>query len=113
MAENPAQDKTEQATPRKREQAIEEGQVPKSNELNSAIVLLSILIAFGVMSTNFTNTINYFVIYTYQKSSFIDISIQSFPGQVAFAAKILFLILAPVLTTISLMDFVAKNKYSS
>jgi len=68
MAENPAQDKTEQATPRKREQAIEEGQVPKSNELNSAIVLLSILIAFGVMSTNFTNTINYFVIYTYQKS---------------------------------------------
>jgi len=100
MAENPAQDKTEQATPRKREQAIEEGQVPKSNELNSAIVLLSILIAFGVMSTNFTNTINYFVIYTYQKSSFIDISIQSFPWQVAFAAKILFLILAPVLTTV-------------
>lgn len=43
---NPAGEKTEKATPRRRRKAREEGQVSKSNDLNSGIILT---IAFGVL----------------------------------------------------------------
>ena len=40
MAENPAQEKTERATPRRVNKAHEEGQVPRSTELSAAVVVL-------------------------------------------------------------------------
>ncbi|HQO34862.1 MAG TPA: EscU/YscU/HrcU family type III secretion system export apparatus switch protein, partial [bacterium] len=40
------QEKTEPATSRRREQAREQGQVPKSMEANTAILLLAALILF-------------------------------------------------------------------
>jgi len=100
MAETTGQEKTEKASPRKREQATQEGQVAKSSELNSAAVLLSLLVAFGVMANHLTSTINWFVVYTYQRSSLTDITVQSLPGQTAFAAKFVFLILAPILAVV-------------
>lgn len=45
MAENTGQEKTEQATPRKRQKAREEGQVAHSAELNSVVI-----IAFGIIT---------------------------------------------------------------
>ena len=72
MAENSGQEKTERATPRRREKAVEEGQVAKSTELNSAIVLLSALLGFSIMSGHFTSTLFGFVKYTYMQSSFIE-----------------------------------------
>ncbi len=43
MAEESFQEKTEQATPKKREESRRKGQVARSQELNSAVVLLSAL----------------------------------------------------------------------
>jgi len=40
------EDKTEAATPRKREEARKEGKVAKSNDINSALVLLAAMIIF-------------------------------------------------------------------
>src|SRR6266511_3702582 len=42
-----ANDKTEKATPRKREEARKKGQVAKSPDLNGAIVLLAALLALS------------------------------------------------------------------
>ncbi len=100
MAENPGQEKTEKATPRKRRQSTDEGQVAKSAELNSAIVLLSALLIFGLISDSFSETLKSFIVYTYHQSSFIQISTQSFPVQVAFAARIIFMLLSPILITV-------------
>lgn len=44
MADNPAQEKTEQATPRKLKKARKEGQVARSTELNSVFI-----IGFGIL----------------------------------------------------------------
>ena len=49
MAEDGSGERTESATPRRREKAREEGQVAKSNELNGAVALLigmTMLLAF-------------------------------------------------------------------
>ena len=62
MAESDGQERTEEATPRRREQAREKGQVPRSRELASASVLvigaiallclLGLTWAFGLMYVN-------------------------------------------------------------
>ena len=41
MAEDSFQEKTEQASPKKKEEARKKGQVSRSQELNSAIVMLT------------------------------------------------------------------------
>ena len=41
MADKPAQDKTEEPTPRRREKAKEEGNVARSMDLNSVAVMLA------------------------------------------------------------------------
>ena len=41
MAEDKSQEKTEQATPKRRKEAREKGQVPRSRELNTTLVLLA------------------------------------------------------------------------
>ncbi|MBW8190793.1 flagellar biosynthesis protein FlhB [Neiella marina] len=46
MAEDSDQEKTEEATPRKKEKAREKGQVPRSKELATAAVLISSAIGF-------------------------------------------------------------------
>ncbi len=47
------QEKTEPATPRRRQQAREKGQVPKSQEANSALLLLAALILFYFYAEDF------------------------------------------------------------
>ena len=48
MAENSFQEKTEKATPRRRKEAREKGQVAKSVEVSSVLILLSILGVFSL-----------------------------------------------------------------
>jgi len=59
MADNPVQERTEQATPRKLEKAREEGQVACSMELNSVIIVaagfLSIYVLGPMLFTNMSN----------------------------------------------------------
>lgn len=49
MAENSFQEKTERATPKRRREAREKGNVPRSMEVSSAIVLLVVGVMFIVM----------------------------------------------------------------
>jgi len=54
MAENEAgQEKTEVATPRRRQQAREEGNVPKSMEMNTALILATGVVAFYFYAEHF------------------------------------------------------------
>jgi len=52
-------EKTEKATPRRREEARKKGQVAKSIELNTAVLLLVALIFFYFDAKSFKNTTNY------------------------------------------------------
>ena len=43
------QEKTEQPTPKRRQEAVDKGNLPKSNEVNSAAVMLAGLATFTVL----------------------------------------------------------------
>ncbi len=55
MAEQPGQEKTELATPRRRKKALEQGQVAKSQELSSFMILLSGLMVLSMTMPKLSN----------------------------------------------------------
>jgi len=50
MAEDTGQDKTERATPKRRDDAKEKGNVAKSQELNSVMVIIAALFIFNLIA---------------------------------------------------------------
>ncbi len=97
MADDSAQEKTEQPTGRKREEAKEKGQVAKSQELNSVSVLIAGMIAYKAVSDLFGNTILQFMRTTYLESSSIQLTVSSFPTQIFDFIKVMAIITLPVL----------------
>ncbi len=105
MAEQSSQDKTEKATPKRREEAQEKGNVPKSTELNSVAVLFAGIITFKIVSDHFSHTLNGFIVDVYRNLSFTDVSINSFGDIVVNCGKVFFVLLAPLLTAVLAVSF--------
>ena len=57
MSEESMAEKTEEATPRKREEAREKGQIPRSVELNAAIMLLGAALVVNALGPALGNTL--------------------------------------------------------
>jgi len=102
MAENDTQDRTEQPTQKKLDDAKDRGQVAKSTEVNSVAILIAAMLAFKAGSGLFGRTLNGFMITTYHESSFIQITSQSLPGQMMIFLKVFATLVLPVMAAIVL-----------
>ncbi|NLL69636.1 MAG: flagellar biosynthesis protein FlhB [Epulopiscium sp.] len=67
--EGPGGEKTEKATPRKREKAREEGQIAKSTEVNTAFLLVSMFLGIKIFSPYVYDQLLQLFRYTYQMFS--------------------------------------------
>ena len=73
--ENDGQERTEEATPRKREQALEQGQVPRSRDLTTTVLLLGaawmimLLVALLFLSMNGHLVLLQYVLESYRVSA--------------------------------------------
>lgn len=117
MAENDS-DKTEQATPRRRQKAIEEGNVPKSRELSTALILIvSVLFMYfytPIIIDDFKMLFNEMLQYTnfrLNKDSVYLLMLFSFK----FCGKVLLplfaiLIFVGILTNIAQFGFIITSK---
>ena len=76
------QEKTEPATARRREQAREQGQVPKSMEANTAVMLLAALILFYYYAPHFLESLCEIMMYYIQNAARIPVDTVSFPALV-------------------------------
>ena len=81
MAEQSAQDKTEHPTARRREQALEKGQVARSQDLNSVAVLLGGLILLKMFGEQTIKGLTDFSVYVYRNLSTLDFTVESIPLQ--------------------------------
>ncbi|RMH63819.1 MAG: flagellar biosynthesis protein FlhB [Calditrichaeota bacterium] len=101
MAENEnGQEKTEQPSAKRREEAQEKGQVAKSQELNSVAVIAGTLIVFKYMASHFGNTIKGYMGYIYSESGVFVLNKTSFMTILAMSLKTVALVLGPVLLTV-------------
>ena len=108
MAEQAKEDKTEQPTGHRLEEAKDKGNVAKSRELNSVAVLIAGMIGLKATSGFFSKTINRFFVTTYKESSFMEITVQTFPGQVLDFMQFLAMLLLPVFVLIVLASLAAN-----
>ena len=79
MAEQPAQDRTEEATPKKVEEARERGEAAKSIEVNSAVLLLSTMIFFYFSGEAFMVGVSSTIRDVYQNLTSVNLTPESAP----------------------------------
>ena len=92
--------RTEKATPKKRKEAVEKGDIAKSTELNSAAVLVAALLSFGLMGSTLLDRQLTFMKHIIGHSSRIDITAESLPGIMGLSGQVAVMILAPLLLAV-------------
>ncbi|MGB9761974.1 MAG: flagellar biosynthesis protein FlhB [Caldimicrobium thiodismutans] len=85
MPEEPAQERTEEATPRRREEARRRGQIVKSRELSSVAILSTGFLSFLILSVIFFQQF-YFIL----KFSFSSFERELLPGELTYLVKTTF-----------------------
>lgn len=100
MAEESFQEKTEQATPRRRDEARRKGQVARSQELNSSVVLLSALIGLHFMGGTVLQRLMAFMTRILSEGPSIDVSPASFPLYVVDWSRAYFFSVFPVILVV-------------
>ncbi len=99
MAET-AQERTEQPTPRRREEARKKGKVAKSTELNSVVVLLTGILSLKLTLEAYGHHLSEFLASIYQDASTLDLTPQTLPYISLFVLKVFAFVTLPVLLSI-------------
>jgi len=103
-----AQDRTEPATPRRREEARKRGQVPKSTDLTAAIVLLGTVILLNVMQEAVLERFQAVIAYCLGAPGPEAGDPQRMLPSLLYAGRVSAGILLPVLITVTLLALVAS-----
>jgi flagellar biosynthetic protein FlhB len=108
MAEESFQEKTEEATPKKREESRRKGQTAKSQELNSAVVLLSALVGLYTLGGRLFNNLAGFTASTLAQSHTYDFSVMSMRNHAIGWGQVFFGSIGPVLLVVGLSALVVS-----
>lgn len=103
MAEQPANDRTEEATPKRLEEARERGEVAKSVEVTSAVLLLSAMIFFNYTGGAFLERISGTMQEIYLVAGTTTLTPESIPQVARWIAVRGVLIIGPVIFMILVM----------
>src|SRR5579859_8058464 len=91
--------RSEKATPKRRQEAREKGQIARSVEVNSAVVLLAALMALRYAGPYMVDSINQLAVFSYQNMN-MELSLENVYSFAIFYLAQGFKIVAPVLGVI-------------
>ncbi len=100
-----AQERTEKPTPRRREEAREKGNVAKSAELNSVVVLFTGILSLKLTLSAYSNQLNAFLVTIYHEASFWELTPKTLPALSWMAIKLFAVLALPVLVSILVAGF--------
>lgn len=103
MAEQPAQDRTEEATPKHLKESRDKGDVVKSIELTSAVLLLSSVALFYFTGEAFLNGLAGILVDVYRSLATVNITPQSMPTLAGWLAGRSLAILSPIMLLVLVM----------
>ncbi len=101
MAEENDQEKTEKATPKKRQEARKKGQVAKSREIPSVLVLLSALSVFYFAGGWMFNQLGDIMRSVYQQIAYIQLGVESTHALLWQLFLKIIVLLAPLIATVA------------
>ena len=96
MSEESFQEKTEPASPRKRAEARKQGNVARSMELNSALVLLAGMIALRIFGGDILNTLKYVIQWAFSNLAVVELTVDNFPDYALSGLTLMGVMLSPV-----------------
>lgn len=99
--------KTEKATPRRKEEARERGQVVRSVEINSVLVLLAALAAFKYAGTYMIDSVGRLTVFAYKNLN-ADFGVESVYTFTLFFMGQIFKIIAPVLAAVLMVGLLSN-----
>jgi len=105
MADEQFQERTEQATPRRRQKAREEGRVPRSQELNSAVMLMLGAATIYFMGPTLGDQLKKLMIYIFTEAPKIEGGIDSMIAFINQRVINFFLVLAPILAVLTVVAY--------
>ena len=108
MADESFQERSEQATPKRREEARQKGQVAHSTELNSVVIILAGLMAIHFVGETLFRDLSRFTVETLSQSYRIDLSSTSLPFYLRHWAELSFALAWPLLLIISVFALAAN-----
>jgi len=108
MAEESFQERTEQATPKRKSEARKKGNVPMSIEVNTAIVLLVGTLVFAIFSRYFMNGLRYSCIAVFGHLADLELTESNLPKYALMAGKNAAALLTPVLGSVLIAGVVAN-----
>lgn len=106
--EDDGQEKTEDATPRKRQKSREEGNVSKSQEINSVIVMLAAFLMLKLYGKTMFDTISQAARHIFINAGNIDITFGNFKMLYLFIISRLAIIALPVMIVIMIAGVLAN-----
>ena len=108
MADQSSEDKTEQATPKKREDARKKGEVAKSRELPSVAVLLSGLFTFMIFGTYMYSQIQELMIKAFRLPLTRGLALNDFLDFSWEMVSVFFMIMAPLFAVIFIVAILSN-----
>jgi len=94
------QERTERATPKRREEARKKGNVAKSIEVNSSAIILMAMLFFFFGGAYMLNTMNYYGRLIFENFSTISLNPDNLPGYIKLASIGFLKIVLPFIVTI-------------
>lgn len=108
MPDQSFQEKTESATPKKRREARQKGNVAKSVEVNSAIVLITGVVALRIFGNGLLKKLLGIMEWMFTRLSVIDITVENMPGFVLAGVGTLGIMVAPIIVSILIAGVTAS-----
>jgi len=105
MAEDQFQERTEKATPRRREKAREEGKVARSNELNSAVILCLGMMTLYFMGPFLVAQIKQVMIFLFNEAPMIPVNRDTISEVFSSNIYKFFVVLGPFLVILALVAY--------
>ena len=102
MAEESSQEKTEEATPKRREEARNKGQVARSSELSSVAILMSGVLALGGLGSYMYSKLSFFMVEMLSNAVFIELTPINVAGVLETWFNHYVLIVAPLIVLLVL-----------
>lgn len=108
MADDSFQEKTEKATPKRRGEARDEGNVARSMEINTAVILLVGTLTLYIIGPWLTGRIRLGIVTTFRESAHLNLTVDNLCDYTFIALKYMLTIVAP-LALIILVFGIAVN----
>jgi len=108
MPEDNQQEKTERATPKRREEARKKGNVAKSIEINSSVVLITLLLVLQFGGGYIFNQISLYTRFLFENFDTMSVNQDNLSGYIGLAGMALLKIIGPIVFIILAVSLVAN-----